>query len=125
VEAVAHPPELGGSVAGLALVRCDEEIETSSRRVGNLGGAPRAIVEFRSGGAAVDVGPDVLGRTRHRSCGPSAQFPSFGRTKFAANVCSPDTSKNASKADGRSEFLLVFSMRREKFPEKSGIEPMS
>jgi hypothetical protein len=61
VEAVAHPPELGGSVAGPALVRRDEEIETTAGHVGNLGGAPRAIVEFRSGGAAVDVGPDLLG----------------------------------------------------------------
>jgi hypothetical protein len=61
VEAVAHPPELGGSVAGPALVRRDEEIETAASHVRNLGGAPRAIVEFRSGGAAVDVGPYLLG----------------------------------------------------------------
>jgi hypothetical protein len=54
VEAVAHPPELGGSVAWSALVRRDEEIETAAGHVGNLGGAPR-------GGAAVDVGPDLLG----------------------------------------------------------------
>src|ERR1700730_1821338 len=60
VEAVGHPPELGGSVAGPALVRRDEEIETAAGHVGNLGGAPRALVEFRSGGAAVDVGPDLL-----------------------------------------------------------------
>ena len=56
-----HPPELGGSVAGPALVRRGEEIETAAGHVGNLGGAPRALVEFRSGGAAVDVGPDQLG----------------------------------------------------------------
>ena len=57
---VAHPPKLGGSVAWLALVRRDEEIETAAGHVGNLGGAPRALVEFRSGGAAVDVGSDLL-----------------------------------------------------------------
>src|SRR6267378_631606 len=41
--------------AGPARVRRDEEIETAAGYVGNLGGAPRALVEFRSGGAAVDV----------------------------------------------------------------------
>src|SRR3977135_1198260 len=61
VEAVAHPPELGGSVAGPSLVRRDEEIETAASHVRNLGGGPRAIVEFRSGGAAVDVRPYLLG----------------------------------------------------------------
>ena len=45
----------GGSVAGPALVRHDEEIEIANSHVRNLGGAPRAIVEFRSGGSAVDV----------------------------------------------------------------------
>jgi len=55
VEAVAHPPELGGCVAGPALVRREEEIETAAGHVGNLGGAPRTLVEFRSGAAAVDV----------------------------------------------------------------------
>jgi hypothetical protein len=35
----------------------------------------------------------------------------------------PDTNKNANKTDGWSELLLVFSMRREDFSEKSGIEP--
>ena len=60
-EAVAHSPELGGSVAGPALVRRDEEIETAAGHVGNLGGTPCVLVEFRSGGAAVDVGPDLLG----------------------------------------------------------------
>jgi hypothetical protein len=58
---IRHPPRLGGSVAGPALVRRDEEIETAAGHVGNLGGAPRAIVEFRSGGAAIDVGPDLFG----------------------------------------------------------------
>src|ERR1700704_123809 len=40
VEAVAHPPELGGSIAGPALVWRDEEIETAGGHVGNLGGTP-------------------------------------------------------------------------------------
>jgi hypothetical protein len=46
--------------AGPALVRRGEEIETAAGHGGNLGGAPRALVEFQSGGAAVDVGPDQL-----------------------------------------------------------------
>ena len=44
-------------------------------------------------------------------------IPSFGIAKFAVNVCSLDTSKNANKTDGRRELLRVFSMRRENFPE--------
>jgi len=51
-------------------------------------------------------------------------IPSFGISKFAANVRFPDTNKNANKMDGWSELLLVFSMLRENFPEESGIEPM-
>jgi hypothetical protein len=50
-----HPPELGSSVAGPAHVRRDEEIETAAGHIGDLGGAPRTIVEFRAGGAPVDV----------------------------------------------------------------------
>ncbi|WP_298596661.1 hypothetical protein [uncultured Sphingorhabdus sp.] len=61
METVVHPPELGGSVAGPAHVRRDEEIEPAAGHVGNLSGTPRAIVEFRSGGAAVDVGLNLLG----------------------------------------------------------------
>lgn len=49
----------------------------------------------------------------------SARHPSID----AANVCSPDTSKNASKPDGCGEFLRVFSMCRENFLVKTGIEP--
>src|SRR5262245_22963489 len=77
-EAVAHPPEFRSSVAGPALVRRDEEIKAATGHVGNLGGAPRAVVEFRAGGAAVDVGPDLLGVGARAIvlCGPSAQFPS-------------------------------------------------
>jgi len=44
-------------------------------------------------------------------------IPSFGIAKFAVNVCSLDTSKNANKMDGRRELLRVFSMRRENFPK--------
>ena len=44
-----------------AHVRRDEEIEPAAGHVGNLSGTPRAIVEFRSGGAAVDVGLNLLG----------------------------------------------------------------
>jgi hypothetical protein len=39
------------------------------------------------------------------------------------NVCPADTSKNASKPDGCGKFLRVFSMRRENFLVKTGIEP--
>jgi hypothetical protein len=52
-------------------------------------------------------------------------IPSFGISKFAVNVWFRDTNKNANKTDGWSEFLLVFPMHRENFPEKSGIEPMA
>ena len=61
VEAVAHPPELGGTVAGPAIARCDEEIEIAAGHVGNLGGTPRALVESRSGSAEVDVDSDLFG----------------------------------------------------------------
>jgi hypothetical protein len=44
-------------------------------------------------------------------------IPSFGIAKFAVNVCSLDTNKNANKTDGCREFLRVFSMCRENFPE--------
>jgi hypothetical protein len=52
-------------------------------------------------------------------------IPSFGISKFAANVWFRDTNKNANKTDGWSQLLLVFSMHRENFLEKSGIEPMA
>lgn len=41
-------------------------------------------------------------RSRHRSCGPSTQFPRSGIAKFAVNVCPVDTSKNTSKTIGCS-----------------------
>src|ERR1700760_2687123 len=48
VEAGVHPQQLGGGGAGPARVRRDEEIETAAGHVGDLGGTPRAVVEFRS-----------------------------------------------------------------------------
>src|SRR5450432_2456258 len=100
VEAVAHPPQLGGSVAGPALVRRDQEVETAAGHVGNLGGAPRAFVEFRSGGAAVDVFGLALAPSFLRAI---CSIPSFGIAKFAVNVCSSDTNKNTNKTDGCSD----------------------
>jgi hypothetical protein len=44
-------------------------------------------------------------------------IPPFGIAKFAVNVSSPDTSKNANKLDGCVELLLVFSMHRENISE--------
>jgi hypothetical protein len=48
---------------------------------------------------------------------------SFGISKFTAQVWFFDTNKNANKADDWGELLLVFSMRTENLPGKSGIEP--
>src|SRR5260370_18425209 len=42
---------------------------------------------------------------------------SFRIAKFAVNIWSPDTNKNANKTDGCRDLLRVFSMPREKFPE--------
>ncbi len=44
-------------------------------------------------------------------------IPLFGIAKVAANVCSPDTNKNANKPDGCGELLRVFSTRHENFSE--------
>jgi hypothetical protein len=44
-------------------------------------------------------------------------IPPFGIAKFAVNVSSPDTNKNANKLDGCVELLRVFSTRRENIPE--------
>src|SRR5258708_25544491 len=91
--------ELGGSVAWLALFRRDEEIETAAGHVGNLGGAPRALVEFRSGGAAVDVGPDLLGVGARAIvlAGHLLKFPSFRIARVAVLLCSPDTKHKTTK----------------------------
>ncbi|WP_136623602.1 hypothetical protein [Bradyrhizobium centrolobii] len=68
-------------------------------------------------------------RSRHRSCGPSAQFHRSGIAKFVVNVCSPDTTKRTAAVSYTEfgtlcfrELLRVFSMRRENFSKKSGIE---
>jgi hypothetical protein len=89
---------VGGRVAGPALVRRDEEIEAAAGYVGNLDGAPRAIVESRLGGAAVDVGSDLLGvGARPPFLRAICSIPSFGMAKVAVNVCSPDTSTIPTK----------------------------
>src|SRR6266478_6892319 len=84
--------------AGPALVRRDEEIETAAGHVGNLGGAPRALVEFRSGGAAVDVGPDLLGVGARAIVLAGHLLNSLvWIAKVAVNVCSPDTNAIPTK----------------------------
>lgn len=61
---------------------------------------------------------DLLGRDwRHVSCGASAKFSPFGIAKFAVNVSSPDTNKNANRLDGCVEYSRVFSMGLRKYPE--------
>jgi len=114
---VRHPPELGGSVAGPALVRRGEEIETAAGHVGNLGGAPRALVEFRSGGAAVDVGPDQLGVAARAIVLAGHLLNSFVRNSESRRerLFSRDTNKNANKPDGCGDLLRVFSTRHENF----------
>ena len=83
MEAVGHPPKLGGRATWSALVRRDEEIETAAGHIRNLGGAPRAVVEFRSGGATVDVGPDLLGLALAPSLLRSiCSIPSFGNSEI-------------------------------------------
>src|SRR5882757_4667846 len=77
--------------AGPALVRRGEEISTAAGHVGNLGGAPRALVEFRSGGAAVDVGPDQLGVAARAIVLAGHLLNSFVRnSEVAVNVCSSE-----------------------------------
>jgi hypothetical protein len=114
---VRHPPELGGSVAGPALVRRGEEIETAAGHVGNLGGAPRALVEFRSGGAAVDVGPDQLGVAARAIVLAGYLLNSFVRNSESRRerLLSRGTNKNANKTGGCGELLRVFSTGHENF----------
>jgi hypothetical protein len=116
---VRRPPELGGSVAGPALVRRGEEIETAAGHVGNLGGAPRALVEFRAGGAAVDVGPDQLGVAARAIVLAGHLLNTFARNTESRRerLFSRDTNKNANKPDGCGELLRVFSMRLGNVPE--------
>ena len=65
-----------------------------------LAGAPRALVEFRSGGAAVDVFELALAPSFLRAI---RSIRSFGIAKFSVNVCSPDTNRNTNKTDGCSD----------------------
>jgi hypothetical protein len=74
-----------------------------------------------TGALAVDVFGLALAPSFLRAI---CSIPSLGISKFAGNVWFPDTNKNANKTDSCSELLVVFSMRREIFPEKSGIKPM-
>jgi hypothetical protein len=103
VEAVGHPPKLGGRATWSALVRRDEEIETAAGHIRNLGGLHAPLSNF---GRAARQSTSALiyldWRSRHRSCGPSAQFPRSGIAKFAVNIWSPDTNKNTNKTDGCS-----------------------
>ncbi|MBR0915470.1 hypothetical protein [Bradyrhizobium japonicum] len=73
------------------------------------------------GGAAVDVFALALTPSFLRAIRSMA---SFAIPKAADDVCSPDTSKNASKPDSRGEFLCGFSICRENFLVKIGIEPV-
>jgi hypothetical protein len=116
---VRHPPEPWRQRAGPALVRRGEEIETAAGHVGNLGGVPRALVEFRSGGAAVDVGPDRLGVAARAIVLAGHLLNSFVRNNESRRerLFSRDTNKNANKPDGCGEFLRVFSTRHENFSE--------
>ena len=96
--------------AGPALVRRGEEIETAAGHVGNLGGAPRALVEFRSGGAAVDVGPDQLGVAARAIVLAGHLLNSFVRNSESRRerLFSRDTNKNANKPDGCVNFYACF-----------------
>jgi hypothetical protein len=82
---------------------------------GNLGcSCPRALVEFRSGGAAVDVGPDLHGVAARAIVLAGHLLNSFVRNSESRRerLFSRDTSKNANKSDGCGELLHVFSACR-------------
>lgn len=81
----------------------------------DLGGAPRAVVEFRSGGAAVDVGPDQLEFAARAIVLAGHLLNFFVRNSESRRDClfSRDTNKNANKPDGRGEFFTrVFNAPR-------------
>ena len=59
MKAIGHLPELGGGLARLVRVRLDEQIEAAACRVGNLGWGRNAVLKFRFGGAAFDIGSDL------------------------------------------------------------------
>lgn len=105
MEAVAHPPELGGGVAGPAHVRRDKKIETAAGHVGNLGRTPHALVEFRSAGAAVDVGPGLLVVSARAIVLAGHLLNSFVRNSESRRErlfsrYQHDTNKNTNKSDG-------------------------
>jgi hypothetical protein len=77
------------------------------------------LVEFRSGGAAVDVGPDQLGVAARAIVFAGHLLNSFVRNSESRRerLFSRDTNKNANKPDGCGEFLRVFSTRHENFSE--------
>jgi len=94
------------------------EIETAAGHVGNLGGAPRALVEFRSDGAAFDVGPDQLG-VAARAIALADHLLNFivrNSESRRERLFSRDTNENANKPDGCGELSRVFSTRHENFP---------
>jgi len=102
MEAVAHPPELGGSVAGPALVRRDEEIETVTSEI--LAGLHAPLSNF---GRAARQSTSVLiclGLAHTPSfLRATCSIPSFGIAKFAVNVCSPIPTRYQQKCQtGRS-----------------------
>jgi len=114
---VRHPPELGGSVAGPALVRRGEEIETAAGHVGILAELHAPSLNF---GRAARQSTSVLISLPHAPSFLRAicSIPLFGIAKVAANVLSSrDTNKNANKPKGCGEVLRVFSTRHENFPE--------
>jgi hypothetical protein len=78
-----------------------------------------ALVEFRAGGAAVDVGPDQLGVAARAIVLAGHLLNSFVRNSESRRerLFSRDTNKNANKPDGCVELLRVFSMHRENIPE--------
>jgi hypothetical protein len=81
-----RPPRPGGRAAGSAIVRRDQEIETAVGHVGNLGEAPRALVEFRSDGAAVDVFGLAIAPSFLLAI---SSIPSFGNREIRRQRLSP------------------------------------
>ena len=75
-----------------------------------------------AGGVIVTLPQEVSQADARRGLEGELVSPSTTTGKFAVNVRFPDTSKNASKTDGWSELLRVFSVRRGEFFRKSGIE---
>lgn len=79
----------------------------------------------RGGGAAVDVGPDLLGVAHAPSSLRDLLNSLVGNYRIHRELLVRDTSKNTSKADRCSGLLLAFSTPRDNCPEKSGIESVA